>query len=53
LKLPLLLLLPPPCSVAAKAAAEAEAERLRADNTALEARLRTMVAREVRRLLLP
>jgi hypothetical protein len=36
------------CSVAAKASAEAEAERLKADNTALEARLRTMVAREVR-----
>jgi hypothetical protein len=36
------------CSVAAKVSAEAEAERLRADNLALEARLRTMVAREVR-----
>uniref|UniRef100_A0A383VLC9 Uncharacterized protein n=1 Tax=Tetradesmus obliquus TaxID=3088 RepID=A0A383VLC9_TETOB len=36
--------------VGAKVAAEAEAERLRADNAALEARLHTMVAREAERL---
>eukprot|EP00882_Tetradesmus_deserticola_P006772 GHRQ01007130.1.p1 GENE.GHRQ01007130.1~~GHRQ01007130.1.p1 ORF type:complete len:239 (+),score=150.54 GHRQ01007130.1:351-1067(+) len=36
--------------VAAKVSAEAESERLRADNTALEARLRVMLAREAERL---
>jgi hypothetical protein len=43
---------PPPlhlsCSVSAKVTAEAEAERLRADNLALEACLRKMMEKEVR-----